>query len=154
MAVMIKAAHNLVVETAIQRRCGIRGNTIVLVRILAAIGTGVVLAFVVGVLNRLSPAEALLMKLFGLSRQNTFPRLAGPAIGLGYIIARRSFSTKWIKGHTNPLELEKINFSMGLSHSFFEDDILLLFVSAQLFWFLAVKFMVAAFQVTAPDYKH
>jgi spore maturation protein SpmB len=47
MAVMIMIAHNLVVETAIQRRCGIRGSVIVLVRILAALATGAVLALII-----------------------------------------------------------------------------------------------------------
>jgi hypothetical protein len=99
----------------------------------------------VGLLTRLERATRPLVRLLGISERLAFPwltaQILGVTFGSGLLIEELR------EREADPAEVRALHTSIGISHSFWEDTILLTVVGASIFWILVPRLVASALVV-------
>jgi hypothetical protein len=100
-----------------------------------------------GILERLERATRPLVHALGISERLAFPwltaQILGVTFGSGLLIEELR------EREADPAEVRALHTSIGISHSFWEDTILLTVVGASVFWILVPRIVASALVVRA-----
>ncbi len=104
-----------------------------------------------GILERLERSCRPILRVLGLRDPVAYPWLTaqflGVAFGAGLLIEEMRESPRY-----TPRDVRDLHTSIGISHSLFEDTVLLVAIGASLFWIIVPRFILAgiAVRVLAP----
>jgi spore maturation protein SpmB len=100
-----------------------------------------------GILEKLERASRPLLRFLGLSDRVAFPWLTAQIVGIAF--GGGLLLEEMRRREIAPEEVRALHTSIGISHSLFEDTVLLVAVGASMFWIIVPRVLVAALTVRA-----
>jgi spore maturation protein SpmB len=98
-----------------------------------------------GIMEKLERASRPLLRFLGLSDRVAFPWLTAQIVGIAF--GGGLLLEEMRRREIAPDEVRALHTSIGISHSLFEDTVLLVAVGASMFWIIVPRVLVAALMV-------